>query len=73
MELSQILPYIPFIVGIACAAAIYFKTKNSCDKTIGKVPVIGKVCKTKFVKWIVALSALLCGSSGIVILRAIFG
>ena len=73
MELSQIMTALPFVLAAACSLAIYFSTRNSCDKSIGKIPGIGKVCKTKFVRWVVIGLALLCGSSGLTILRTILG
>lgn len=71
--MAELAVYLPYVICLACALAIFFSTRTKCDKTIGKVPLIGKVCKTKLVTWVVGLSALLCGSSGLMIMRTLMG
>ena len=73
MDTAQLLSLAPFVVGIGCSVGIYLKTHNGCEKTIGKIPLVGKVCATKFAKWVAALIAILCGCCGLMTLRALFG
>jgi hypothetical protein len=56
-----------------CTAVLFLSTRNSCNKGIGKLPVVGKVCKTKAFTWLALVSALLCGSSCLTVTRGIMG
>ncbi len=73
MDFSRIMPLLPFLLAAACAISVFFSTRRSCDKSIGQIPQIGKVCKTKFATWVVGIVALLCGSSGLAVARGILG
>lgn len=73
MDTAQLLSLLPFAVGIACAVAMYLKTHKGCDKTIGKIPLAGKVCGTKFAKVVLAVVAIMCGCCGLMTLRAVLG
>lgn len=73
MDFARIMTLLPFLVFAACAAGVFFSTRNSCDKSIGKLPGVGKVCKTKFVTWAVLALALLCGCSGLTVTRTVLG
>lgn len=47
----QMLQCLPLVVALALAYFVYSKTKAGCGATIGKVPVVGGVCKTSVAKY----------------------
>ncbi len=73
MDLQRAMTLAPFAACLVCAVLTFFGVRRSCSKTIGKIPGVGKVCTWRFSAYASGLSAVLCGSLVLTLMRAALG
>lgn len=73
MDMQRAMTLAPFVACLVCAVSTFFAVRSSCTSTVGRIPGVGKLCTWRWARYGSMLSAVLCGSLVLGLVRNVLG